>query len=185
MSTLNDFFYCFYLLYHSDSGVLTLRIGHAPLYLTKWLVQLQMLVSVVSLHCCCCCIDLLYDPLHLFFWVENNWITDVDPPCSCVLAWNVALVHLPSALSERDLQHWFMSWEDFDVRSDSCTTREEGDSLLVSDLSSQSPPLISACWPPFGAIACQVVTDLCAIDFVHTGFLWNGGKSVCNLKTDR
>lgn len=40
-----------------------------------------------------------------------------------VSRWIVAHVHLLSSLSELDLQYWFTSWEDFDVRSGSCLKR--------------------------------------------------------------
>lgn len=68
------------------------------------------------------------------------------PTCLRVQAWDIAQLRLPPALSECELQRWFMPQEDFDVRSSSGPkTETEGFSLLVSDLASQNSPLISAC----------------------------------------
>lgn len=100
-------------------------------------------------------------------------------PEFCLWIWNIVQVPLPAALSEPDLQRWFMSLQDFDVRSGSWPKRErEGYSPLVSDPSSQCPH-ISACWQPFGAITCHGPTDLRVMRSLcaHWGFcVVSGGE---------
>lgn len=96
--------------------------------------------------------------------------------------------------------HWFetlcrflllQSWQSVLSSVDSCPGKtlmwgralgqreKERYSPLVSDLSSQCPPHISACWQPFGARTCHAVTDLYVMCSAHTErFVWTAGKCV-------
>lgn len=106
------------------------------------------------------------------FWHRFWNIAQVSFPFSLVTTWSPVLIHILGRL-------WC------EVRLLATERKREGYSPLVSDLRSQCPPHISACWQPFGAITCRAVTDLCVtLPCAHWGFFVCSGRSVCSLRTD-
>lgn len=96
---------------------------------------------------------------------------------SLVRTWSPVLIHAQGRL-------WCKVKEKGGVRERKKGREWVSYCRLVSDLSSQCPPHISACWQPFGAITCHALTDLCAMCFMHTElFVWSGGKCAVSKLT--
>lgn len=127
-----------------------------------------------------CCFTLLY---HVITYIRYILLGVNGKRCGSSLSFCIDSKHCAGSSSCILVRTWspvlIHVGEDFDVRSGSWPNRErERGFLLLSQISPQCSPYISACWQPFGAITCHAVTDLCVMCSRRTlraFFVWSGG----------